>query len=56
VDHRKKESSLEEGEIRDQPNPGDRDSDVRVIKPSLLDALKSDSKASVTKTISSTLS
>ena len=56
MDHRKKESSLEDGEVRDPPNPGDRDSDVRVIKPSLLDAVRSSDKASVTKTISSTLS
>ena len=56
VDHRKKESELEEGELRDPINPGDRDSDVRVIKPNLLDAIRSSDKASATKTVTSTLS
>ena len=55
MNHRK-ESELEEGEIKDQPNPGDRDSDVQMIKPSLLDAVRSSDKASATKSVSCTLS
>ena len=53
-----KVSELEEGEIRSDLNISNRDSEIMLVeKPNLLlAALKSDSKASVTKTVSSTLS
>ena len=53
-----KVSELEEGEIRSDLNINNRDSEIMLVeKPNLLlAALKSDSKASVTKSASCTLS